>query len=79
VKNPTSLVPFQGDVGVELMLEDLFAGDDIGANRTRDKILSVFGDQSIIFFYYGTTPGRVGEGDANGGGHWRERRRRGGR
>jgi hypothetical protein len=62
VKNPTSLVSSQGAVGVELVLEDLFAGDDVGANRMRDKIPSVVGDQSIIFFLHGTTLGRVGEG-----------------
>jgi hypothetical protein len=51
------------------VLEDSFAGDDVGANRTRDKIPSIVGNQSIIFFLHGTTPGRVGEGGADGGGH----------
>jgi hypothetical protein len=40
------------------VLEDLFASDDVGVNRTRDKIPSVVGDQSIIFFFHGTVPGR---------------------
>jgi hypothetical protein len=71
-KNPTSLVPFQGAIGVKLVIEDSFVGDDIGANRMRVKIPSVLGDQSIIFFFYGTTPGRVGEGGADGSGHRRE-------
>jgi hypothetical protein len=39
-----------------------------------DKIPSVVGDQSIIFFLHGMTPGWVGEGGTDGGGHWRERR-----
>jgi hypothetical protein len=56
------------------MLEDLFTGDDVGANRMRDKILSVVGNQSIIFFFHGMTAGRVDEGGADGGGHRRERR-----
>jgi hypothetical protein len=51
-----TLVPFQGTIRVELVLEDLFTGDDIGANRTRDKISSVVGDQNIIFFLHGMTP-----------------------
>jgi hypothetical protein len=55
------------------VLEDPFAGDDIRANRTRDKLPSIIGDQSIIFFFHGTTPGRVGEGGADGGRHQRER------
>jgi hypothetical protein len=37
-KDPTSLVPFQRAVGVELVLENLFADDDVGANGARDKI-----------------------------------------
>jgi hypothetical protein len=44
VKNLTSLVPFQDAVEVELRLEDLFADDDIGTNRMRDKIPSVVDD-----------------------------------
>jgi hypothetical protein len=50
------------------VLEVLFASDDVGVNRMRDKIPSVVGDQSIIFFFHGTVPGRVGEGGADGGG-----------
>jgi hypothetical protein len=65
-KNPTSLVPFQGAVRVELVLEDPFLGDDVGANRTRDKIPSVVGDQSIIFFFHSTTPRWVDKGSADG-------------
>jgi hypothetical protein len=73
-KTPTSLVSFQGAVRVKLVLEDPFAGDDVGANRTRDKIPSVVGDQSIIFFLHGMTLGWVGESGVDGGGHRRERR-----
>jgi hypothetical protein len=50
MKDPTSLVPFQSAIEVELVLEDPFADDDVGANRMSDKIPSVIGDQSIIFF-----------------------------
>jgi hypothetical protein len=75
VKNPVSLVLFQATIGVELVPEDPFVGDDVGANKSRDKIPSIVGDQSIIFFLHGTTLGWVGEGGTNGGGHRRERRR----
>jgi hypothetical protein len=68
-----SLVPLQGAIGIELVLKDLFVGDDVRANRTRDKIPSVIGDQSIIFFFHGTVPRRVSEGNTNRGGHSRER------
>jgi hypothetical protein len=73
VKDPTSLVPFQGAVGIEFVLKDLFTGDDVGANRMRDKISSVAGNQSIIFFLHGMAPQRVGEGSVDGSGHRRER------
>jgi hypothetical protein len=69
VKDPPSLVPFQGAIGVELVLEDPFVDDDIGANRMRDKISSVIGDESSIFFLHGMTPRQVGEGGVDGGGH----------
>jgi hypothetical protein len=72
-KDSTSLVPLQGSIRVELVLEDPFYGDDVGANRTRDKIPSVVGNQIIIFCLYGVAPGRVGEGSTDGGGHRRER------
>jgi hypothetical protein len=71
-KNPASLVPFQCTVGVELVLEDSLAGDDVGANRTRDNIPCAVGDQSSIFFLHGTTPGRVDKGGTGRGGHRRE-------
>jgi hypothetical protein len=72
-KNPTSLVPLQCTIGVELVLEDPLAGDDVGVNRTRDKISNIVGDQSSIFFLHDTVPGRVSEGGMDGGGHQRER------
>jgi hypothetical protein len=74
-----NLVPLRGAIGVELVIEDPFAGDDVGANRMRDKIPSVVGDQRIIFFLHGVVLGWVNEGDIDGGGHRRERRQRGGR
>jgi hypothetical protein len=40
------------------VLEDPFVGDNDGANRTRDKIPSIIGDQNIIFFFHGTASGR---------------------
>jgi hypothetical protein len=56
------------------VLEDPFVGDDVRVNRTRDKISSVVGDQSIIFFLHGMMPGQVCEGGVDGGGHQREQR-----
>jgi hypothetical protein len=63
------LVPFQGAIRVELVLEDSFVDDYAGTNRTRDKIPGGVGDQSIIFFLHGTTPRRVSKGVMDEGGH----------
>jgi hypothetical protein len=69
-----SLVLFQGDIGVELVLKEPFGGDDVGANMTRDKIPSVIGDQRIIFFFHGMVLGQVGDVGADRGGHRRGKR-----
>jgi hypothetical protein len=71
-KNPASLVPFQGAVGIELVLENSLVGDDVGANGARDKIPSVVGDQGSKFFFHGTVPIWIDEGGADGGGHRRQ-------
>jgi hypothetical protein len=71
-KNPVSLVPFQGVVGIKLVLENPLAGDDVGANGARDKILGVVGDRGSKFFFHGTAPIWIDEGSADGGGHRRQ-------
>jgi hypothetical protein len=71
-KNLASLIPLQGAIKVELVHENPFLIDDFGANRMRDRIPSVVGNQNIIFFFHGTVSGWVGEGNADGGGHRRE-------
>jgi hypothetical protein len=43
-KNPTSFVPVQGAVRIELVPENPLADDDVGANGATDKISSVVGD-----------------------------------
>jgi hypothetical protein len=50
-KNPVSLLPFHGAVKIELVLENLLVGDDIGANGARDKITGVADDQGSKFFF----------------------------
>jgi hypothetical protein len=53
MKNPASLVPVQGAIRIKLVLENPLAGDDVGANRARDKISGVVGDQGSKLFFYG--------------------------
>jgi hypothetical protein len=69
MKDPTSLVPFQRAVEAELVLENPFVSDDVGANGARDMISGVVGDQGSKFFFHGVAPVRTDEGGTDGGGH----------
>jgi hypothetical protein len=71
-KDPGSLVPFQIAVRVQLVLQNPFAGVDVGANGARDKVPCVVGDQGSKFFFHGATPIWIDEGGADGGGHRRQ-------
>jgi hypothetical protein len=68
------LVPLQRVIGVELVLEEPYAGDDIGANGARDKILDVDGDQGNKFFFQGVTTVQIDKGSMDRGGHWQQGR-----
>jgi hypothetical protein len=68
MKDPASLVPLQRVIRVELMLERSFAGDDVGANWARDKILGVVGNQGSKFFFHGAAPVWIDEGGVDRGG-----------
>jgi hypothetical protein len=72
VKNPTSLVPFQGAVRINFVLENPLVGDDVGANEVRDKISGIVGNQGNKFFFHDMTPIQIDEGDADGGGQRRQ-------
>jgi hypothetical protein len=69
-KDPTSLVPLQVPSELDLCLKIHLPMTTL--EPTRDEISSVVSDQSIIFFFYGMTLGRVGEGGTDEGGHQRE-------
>jgi hypothetical protein len=70
-KDLASLVPFQRAIRVELVLENPCVGDDVGANRTRDKIPDVVSNQGSKLFFHGAVPVWIDEGGTNGGGHRR--------
>jgi hypothetical protein len=74
-----SLVPIQEAFRIELVLINPLVGDDVGANRMRDKIPGVVGDQGSKLFFHGVMPIRIGEGSADGGGYLRQGWPRGGR
>jgi hypothetical protein len=48
------------------VLEDPSAGDDIGANRVRDKIPGVVGNQVNKFFFHSVAQIQIDEGDTDG-------------
>jgi hypothetical protein len=75
----TSLVPVQGVIEIDLMLENPLADDDVGGNMTRDKIPSVVGDQGSKLFFHGAMPVQIDEGRADKGGYWRQGWHRDGR
>jgi hypothetical protein len=64
-----SLVPFQSAIEVELVLEDPFAGDDVGANEARDKTPSVVSYQGSKFFFHGKAPLQINKGGTDRCGH----------
>jgi hypothetical protein len=64
MKDPVSLVPFQRAIRVELMLENPFTGDAVGANGARDKIPGVVGDQGNTLFFHGAVPFWIDEDGA---------------
>jgi hypothetical protein len=74
-KDLASLVPFQRDIGVELVLKNPFAGDEAGANGARDKIPIVVGDKGNKFIFHGAAPVQIDEGIVDGEGHQRQGRR----
>jgi hypothetical protein len=68
-KDSACLVPFQRAIGVELVLEDPFTGDNVGANRARDKISSIVGDQGSKLFFDGAMSVRINKGGVDRAGH----------
>jgi hypothetical protein len=60
-KDLVSPVSFQCAIRVELVLEDPFFGDDVGASGLRNEIPGLVGDQYIKFFFHCTTPIRISE------------------
>jgi hypothetical protein len=71
------LVSLQGPVGMQLQLDDPFPGDHVGAMGTRHQVLGVVSLESVIFFFHGTPPLRIGMHTMNCRGNRREDRRRG--
>jgi hypothetical protein len=66
-KDPTSLVAIKGPVSVELVCEDPFAGDDIGALRLWNKVPYSITHQGPVLILHSRAPIGIDEGSADGG------------
>jgi hypothetical protein len=79
-KDPASLVAIEGPVSAELVREDLFASDDVGALRSWNKVPGPITHQGPVLILHSYAPIGIGEGSADGGRDrgWCRRRSRGG-
>ena len=55
-EDPASLVAIKGAIGFELMTIYPFAGDDVGAGRTRDELPRVVEAERVVLALHGGTP-----------------------
>lgn len=59
--DPMGLVTSQCALGMELVLEYAFDGDDVGAGRTGHEMPCVVVDEGLVLICLGSTPVRVGQ------------------
>jgi hypothetical protein len=66
-KDPASLVAIEGPVSAELVREDPFAGDDVGALRSWNKISGPITHQGPVLILHSHAPIGIDEGSVDGG------------
>jgi hypothetical protein len=66
-KDPASLVAIEGPVSTELVCEDPFASDDVGALRSWNKVSCPITHQGPVLILHSHAPIGIGEGSADGG------------
>jgi hypothetical protein len=64
-KDPVSLVAIKGPVSAELVHEDPFAGDDVGALRSWNKVPCPITHQGPVLILHSHTPIGIDEGSAD--------------
>jgi hypothetical protein len=67
-KDPTGLLAIKGPVSPELVREDPFAGDNVGALRSGNQLLGPIADQGSVLFLYSRTPMGIDKLNTSGGG-----------
>jgi len=65
-------VPLKGPMSVELVLEDPLPDDLVGSGWTWNEVPSVVLQQSTMFLFYSSPPGRISKCAAEGPGHRRQ-------
>jgi hypothetical protein len=65
-KDPTSLVAINGPVSTELVREDSFAGDNVGALRMGNQLPGPIADQGSILFLHSRTSMGIGKRSTSG-------------
>jgi hypothetical protein len=66
-KDPASLVAIEGPVSTELVCEDPFTSDDVGALRSWNKVSCPITHQGPVLILHSHAPIGIGEGSADGG------------
>lgn len=74
-KDPASLVPVEGTVGLELVLEEPLASDDVGAAWPRNEVPGAVGEKGVELILHCSPPIWVSEHRVIGAQDWREDRR----
>jgi hypothetical protein len=67
LKDPASLVAIEGPISTELVCEDPFTSDNIGALRLWNKVPCPITHQGLILILHSCAPIGIGEGSADGG------------
>jgi hypothetical protein len=67
-KDPTGLIAIKGPVSTELVHEDPFASDNIGALRSENQLPGPIADQGSVFVLHSRTPMGIGKRNMSGGG-----------
>jgi hypothetical protein len=66
-KDPTSLVAIEGPVNAELVREDPFAGDDVGALRSWNKVPCPITHKGPVLIVHSRASIGIGKGSVDGG------------
>jgi hypothetical protein len=64
------LVPMQGTISLELVMEDPLSVTTLVPKGTRHQVLGVVGHQGLIFLLHSTTPVAIGDRAMDRGWDW---------